>query len=144
VVVLAAFLTFILVLEGYRSPWSPDFVGKYTDQIPSLPTAAYANLSPQAQAGAKLMHTFGCLGCHRIAGTGKNSQGIGGQRGPDLSYVGDRLTENDLIWRILRGGGGMPAYGNVMKSTQLQELVAFLESRTVRVPQQASSETKSP
>jgi ubiquinol-cytochrome c reductase cytochrome b subunit len=122
-VVFAAFATGVLVFEGYASPWSPVFVGKHLDQIPSLKPVAYRGLPAAAQKGAQLMTVEGCLACHMI-------NGVGGQRGPNLSAIGDRLNEPELIWRIARGGGGMPAYGPTIKPKQLREIIAFLESRT--------------
>ncbi|MDQ2745026.1 MAG: cytochrome b N-terminal domain-containing protein [Chloroflexota bacterium] len=130
-VVLAAFFTLILVVQGYQAPWSPDFVGANGTGIPALPQALVSKLpSSQARAGAALMHHEACLACHMI-------NGIGGQRGPDLSTVADRITTPQFIWRIARGGGAMPAYGNNISPTQMNELVAFLETRTAH-PQQAS------
>jgi ubiquinol-cytochrome c reductase cytochrome b subunit len=130
-VVLAAFFTAILVFQGYQSPWSPDFVGPNADQIPALPTAFVSSLpNAQVRAGARLMHVEGCLGCHMI-------NGVGGLRGPDLSHIADRLTLAQFIWRIGRGGGAMPPYGNNLSPAQMNDLVAFLETRTAR-PQQAS------
>jgi mono/diheme cytochrome c family protein len=103
------------------------------------------------------MHTMACLACHKVgnfgappsgpnlgnppggSGTGGEQQAVGGSRGPDLTYVGDRLGEAQLITRIARGGGGMPAYGNVLTPTQVRDLVNYLESRKSAGPGQAAS-----
>ena len=107
VVLIAAFSTGILVYLGYKAPWSPVFVGAQNDQIPALASSTYQHLDPQAKAGAILMHDEGCLACHTV-------NGVGGQRGPDLSKVAERVTRDELTTRILNGGGGMPAYGNTI------------------------------
>ena len=52
--------------------------------------------------------------------------GAGGQRGPDLSAVGARLSPDQLTWRILNGGNNMPAYGTNLTPDELAALVAFL------------------
>jgi ubiquinol-cytochrome c reductase cytochrome b subunit len=132
-VVLAAFFTIVLMFEGYRSPWSPVFVGKNQNQIPALSAKTIAAVSsPQARAGAKLMHTEGCLGCHMV-------NGVGGLRGPDLTTVADRVSEPELILRILRGGGGMPAFGPTISPTKLNQLVAYLQTRTANPTHQQAA-----
>jgi ubiquinol-cytochrome c reductase cytochrome b subunit len=131
VVIAAAFSTGVLVYLGYVAPWSPDFVGQNSDQIPALSTSTYHGLSPPAQAGAKLMHDEGCLACHRIGS-------VGGLRGPDLSKVGDRLTYDQFVTRIMSGGGGMPAYGNTISTKDANAIIAFLETRSSH-PQQAAA-----
>jgi ubiquinol-cytochrome c reductase cytochrome b subunit len=56
-------------------------------------------------------------------------QGYGGRRGPDLTYVGDKLTRDNMIIRIVNGGNNMPAFGSSLKPPEIDALVAFLESR---------------
>jgi ubiquinol-cytochrome c reductase cytochrome b subunit len=76
------------------------------------------------------MSVEGCTACHQI-------DGVGGHRGPDLTDVGDRRAYTELIWRVARGGGGMPAYANVLKPQQINDLVSYLETRVT--PGQAST-----
>jgi hypothetical protein len=47
----------------------------------------------------------------------------------DLTYVGDRLTRDNIIIRIVNGGDNMPAFGSSLKPQEIDALVAFLESR---------------
>lgn len=130
-VVFAAVSTATLVFYGYQAPWAPVFVGTGLADIPSLPASATQNLTPTQQKGGQLLHSFGCLACHQI-------NGVGGLRGPNLTYVGSRLSDTELTWRILRGGLNMPPFGNVMTPTQLNEVVAYLETRKSGNGQQAA------
>jgi ubiquinol-cytochrome c reductase cytochrome b subunit len=72
--------------------------------------------------GAQLFHAKGCLNCHLI-------QGSGGRRGPELTYIADKLTRDNLVIRIVNGGTNMPAFGSSLKPGELDALVAFLETR---------------
>ena len=67
------------------------------------------------------------MNCHLI-------DGHGGRRGPDLTYVGDRLTHNDIVIRIVNGGVNMPAFGKSLKPEELANITAFVESRKQPVP----------
>ena len=102
--------------EGVLSPWSPNFSAK------PLKENVVGNVGPDARFGAKLMYKKACLYCHKISGDG-------GDRGPDLTKVGERLTAEELKIRIVNGGGNMPAFGGSLSANDLHALVAFLKTR---------------
>ncbi|MEZ5391570.1 MAG: cytochrome c [Bryobacterales bacterium] len=104
---------------GKRSDWSPDFNAKPLD------AAVVGARSGPISEGATLFHDKACLNCHNIAGQG-------GRRGPDLTYVGDRLTKEEMILRIMNGGHNMPAFASTLGPEDLEKIVAFLQSRTAK------------
>ena len=106
-----------LVNLGSNAPWSPDLVSDLT-----LPSSVTTGLSPTAARGAQSFQQRGCINCHTIAG-------VGGERGPDLTQVGARLTTDELTWRILNGGRNMPAYGSTLPPDEISALVEFLSTR---------------
>jgi len=53
--------------------------------------------------------------------------GVGGNRGSDLTQVGDRLTRDQMTWRILGGGHNMPAFGGNISPQDLQDVLTFLQ-----------------
>jgi ubiquinol-cytochrome c reductase cytochrome b subunit len=116
VVLLSVLIIGSLWIEGARSPWSPNFAAK-----PLTVSVVGTDAGPVAR-GARLFYGRACLNCHLI-------DGYGGRRGPDLSRVGDRLAKTDMIIRILNGGNNMPAFGNSLKPDEVDDLVAFLQSR---------------
>jgi ubiquinol-cytochrome c reductase cytochrome b subunit len=97
---------------------SPDFSAQ------PLPSQVVGAASRPIHQGAELFHTKGCEFCHTIAGHG-------GQRGPDLTDVGERLTPQQLVIRILNGGTNMLAYGSKLTPDQPNALTAFLQLRKV-------------
>lgn len=107
-----------LIWQGYQSPWAPVLHAE-------VPAAAKAGLQGDAARGAVLFQEEACLACHAIAGEG-------GKRGPDLTTAGDRLTREQLTWRILAGGNNMPAYGQTLAPDEVAALVAFLSERRTR------------
>lgn len=106
----------VLSLMGIQERWTPDFHPK------PLPESAAGVARGPVLEGLVAFNTRGCLFCHTISGHG-------GTRGPNLTYVGDRLTRDQLVIRILNGGYNMPSYGGNISPEQLNSLVAFLQSR---------------
>jgi len=72
-----------------------------------------------------VFQTKQCRNCHILGDSG-------GRRGPDLTYVGARLTADQLIDQISNGtpgGGNMPAFGKQMSPAEMTAVVAFLVQR---------------
>jgi ubiquinol-cytochrome c reductase cytochrome b subunit len=106
--------------EGVVAPWSPRF------QSPPLPNSLAASASMAAAHGQILFHDKGCEFCHTI-------NALGGLRGPNLSNVADRLTDQDMIIRILNGGQNMPAFGGILHPGEVNDLVAYLQTRRLHL-----------
>jgi ubiquinol-cytochrome c reductase cytochrome b subunit len=113
-------------IEGSIAPWSPKF-----DAQP-LSAALVGTTSLPIVTGAQLFHDKGCEFCHTV-------DGQGGMRGPDLTDVAHRLTVNDLRVKIANGGGNMPSFAGLLTHDDLDNLVAFLESRVMMPPAQTSN-----
>lgn len=118
VVLLAVILIGSLWIAGAKSPWSPNF-----EPRPLTPEIIGATSGPVFD-GARVFQEKGCINCHLV-------DGHGGRRGPDLSEIGDQLKRSDMIIRIVNGGVNMPAFGSTLKPKEIDDLVAFLETRTV-------------
>lgn len=106
----------VLWLEGERAPWSPDFSAR------QLSAAVVNSTNSEIVQGAQLFHAKGCEYCHAIAGNG-------GNRGPDLTSVGDKLTAQQITLRILNGAYNMPSFATSLTPQEVNALVAFLDSR---------------
>jgi ubiquinol-cytochrome c reductase cytochrome b subunit len=105
-----------LTVEAYREPWTPKFEAK------SLTPAIIGAESGPVYDGGQVFNTKGCIFCHAIGGQG-------GQRGPDLTDVGDRLSHDQIVIRIVNGGYNMPAYAGNIAPKDLESLTTFLQSR---------------
>lgn len=101
-----------------------------------LKPVASLPLSAEALRGKKLFSEAGCAACHRVAGT--SAQGLSG---PDLSFVGARLslgagilpnTRGTLIGWIadsqsIKPNNRMPSYRS-LKADELNALASYMES----------------
>lgn len=115
-VILAVLVVGVLIQVGARSPWVPAL------PIQQLPPAAVQGLPEDQFRGGQLFASKGCVACHTIAGTG-------GQRGPNLSAVGGRLSYDQVVSQIVNGSENMPGYRNSLSPQELADLAAFLSDR---------------
>lgn len=117
-----------LTYQGATAPWSPQMTAWCADPIPEHFVMSRTPLQLQ---GAAVFQNKNCRNCHALDSTG-------GKRGPDLSFVGRRLTRDQLIDQISNGtpgGGNMPAYGKQVSPAEMTALVDFLVSlRPSEVP----------
>jgi ubiquinol-cytochrome c reductase cytochrome b subunit len=121
VVVLSVITIGSLWIAGARSPWSPNF-----DPVPLTPQIVGATNGPVFK-GAQIFQEKACLNCHLI-------EGHGGRRGPDLTNIAAKLSKNDMTIRIVNGGVNMPAFGAMLKPQEIEDLLAFLQTRRIQRP----------
>ncbi|WP_433966353.1 c-type cytochrome [Tunturiibacter gelidiferens] len=90
-----------------------------------LALGAASGLSAFAESaknrGAALFVENGCQHCHTI-------RKVGGTKGPDLSGVGLTLNKTQIHKQISEGGHQMPSFANILKTSEVDDLVAFLHS----------------
>jgi ubiquinol-cytochrome c reductase cytochrome b subunit len=125
-VVIVAYTAFTaLTYEGVAAPWSPVMTGWSGDPVPEN---MVRNSTPRQLQGSIVFQNKDCRNCHAL-------EGVGGRRGPDLTYVGNRLTMDQLIDQVSNGtpgGGNMPAYGKQINPNEMAALVDFLTSLRTR------------
>ena len=83
-------------------------------------------------AGAAIFHQKGCEFCHGVSLAGT-------ERAPDLSAVGKRRTRGYMEQQIRGGGGGMPAFGEILTGDEVGLLVDFLGSERKQGPVNAGA-----
>jgi mono/diheme cytochrome c family protein len=84
------------------------------------PMSLVASRSQKAH-GATVYKESGCSHCHTI-------RKAGGNKGPDLSGVGRRLNDAQMRRQIVEGSKIMPPFRDVLDSTDLTDLLAYLHS----------------
>jgi len=117
IVLIVVIMIGTLWIAGEQAPWSPHFEAQpLSPEV--LPTS-----DEQVRRGAELFHAEGCIYCHSYAGQG-------GQRGPNLTNVSERLPPEQIAIAILDGRTNMPSYAGTLKPEEVQALVAFLRAQS--------------
>ncbi|HTW61258.1 MAG TPA: cytochrome b N-terminal domain-containing protein [Terracidiphilus sp.] len=108
----------VLTHLGTTTPWSPHMSAWSSDP---LPADLLHDATPLVRQGAAVFQAKQCRNCHTIGGSG-------GERGPDLDYVATRMTPDQMRFKVVTGGGNMPAYGKNLSPPEIEALVSFLET----------------
>ena len=102
-----------------------------TGLVHPAPAAAAADKKAQ---GAELFATRGCSHCH-------GNDGQGTDKAPALRDLRKKLASDKITDQIVRGGQGMPAFGDSLKAEEVEDLVAFLRAKKWITPPSVSSST---
>jgi len=108
----------VLTQLGTTTPWSPHMSAWSGDPVP---VRYLHGATPLVRQGAAVFQAKQCRNCHSIGGAG-------GERGPALDTVATRLTIDQLRFKVVTGGGNMPAYGKNLSPSEVEALVSFLET----------------
>jgi ubiquinol-cytochrome c reductase cytochrome b subunit len=103
---------------GTYTPWSPHMNAWSSDPIPARYTHS---ATPLVREGAVVFQDKQCRNCHELGG-------VGGMRGPALDDVATRMTPDEMRYKVVTGGGNMPAFGKNLSPAEVEALVAFLET----------------
>ena len=74
------------------------------------------------EAGAVLFHERGCEHCHGV-------NGVGTDKGPELTTIGKRWKAPQIEQQIRKGGNGMPPFGSALRPDEVQSLVNYLKAK---------------
>jgi mono/diheme cytochrome c family protein len=107
--------------------------------ILGIATPVHAFSKQTRAAGAATFHDKGCEHCHGV-------DGIGTDRGPDLSGIGKRWHKDRIERQIREGGGGMPPFGEALQPDEIKDLVDYLSAkrRAPKTPRPPASPPASP
>jgi ubiquinol-cytochrome c reductase cytochrome b subunit len=106
----------VLAYMGETSPWSPHMEAWSGSPVP---VQYIKKLTPLEMHGALVFQNKQCRNCHSLGG-------VGGQRGPALDEVANKLTRDEMIRQVIQGGGNMPAYGKKLSPAEVDALVSFM------------------
>ncbi|ULL18055.1 cytochrome c [Paenibacillus sp. H1-7] len=100
--------------------------GKTATPTPSPSPSPAAGGTTGGTAGggtvnAEAIYKQSCMACH-----GGNLEG---KTGPSLAAVGGKLNKDQIATKISNGGGGMPAFKNQLKDTEVQGLADWLAAK---------------
>lgn len=84
------------------------------------------------EAGAALFREKGCEHCHGV-------NGVGTEKGPDLTTIGKRWKRAQIEQQVIHGGNGMPAFGEVLLPDETKSLLDYLSSKK-KAPKQRGVE----
>jgi mono/diheme cytochrome c family protein len=112
------------------APPAPQAVLQAAPAPEAAPAPAPAPVAPSAERGKALFTAKGCVGCHRIRGTG-------GSLGPELTFEGE-VAGHDAAWhrrhladpRSVTPGSTMPAFK--LTEADAADLIAFLTAQVHR------------
>ena len=87
------------------------------------PSEIDIDVQPKYEAGAAVLASSGCLGCHKI---GEN----GNTLGPPLTEIGDRLGRDAIARTLINPTSPMPTYSKLKEENpeQFDQLVEFVAS----------------
>ncbi len=122
----------VLTYMGETSPWSPKMQAWSGDAIP---VKYVRGRTPLELRGAVVFQNKQCRNCHSLGGEG-------GQRGPALDKVAERLTKDQLVRQVIQGGGNMPAYGKKLSPAEVEALVSFMATLHSAPPVQPSTKPR--
>jgi ubiquinol-cytochrome c reductase cytochrome b subunit len=105
-----------LTVAGWNENWSPRI------NAPPLTADIIGASSGPVYEGAMVFNKMACLFCHTI-------EGHGGKRGPNLTWIADRLTRDQLKLRIMNGAYNMPVFGRILSTAETENLLDFLSTR---------------
>lgn len=105
-----------LTVAGWHENWSPRI------DAPPLTADVIGVSSGPVYEGGMVFNEMACLFCHAI-------EGHGGKRGPELTWVADRLTRDQLTLRIMNGAFNMPVFGRILSTEDTENLLEFLSTR---------------
>lgn len=131
--------------EAHRVRWAVVFASGITMALTAsfgilgIATPVHAFSKQTRAAGAATFHDKGCEHCHGV-------DGIGTDRGPDLSGIGKRWHKDRIERQIREGGGGMPPFGEALQPDEIKDLVDYLSAkrRAPKTPRPPASPPASP
>ncbi|TNJ65837.1 cytochrome c [Paenibacillus hemerocallicola] len=89
----------------------------------SSPDAGAGQTAAAAGGNAEALYKKHCLSCH-----GDQLQGRVGP-GTNLTKVGGKLSREQLVTQIAKGGNGMPGFNNSLDETEIGALADWLSAK---------------